>query len=163
MVNWAHRGSAYMTEQAVEDFAVGFIGDLAGGGLGELISKYGAESVAKGLSRLPGFNALQIRELTGYDIIKSYADEVAKALGGEVEKARGEGWKIIKGEYTIRIMYKSQSRSSPYIRVSYEGKGSIDARGSFNSNQSVTHIDFVGNPVNKIIDIINKNEKIRKR
>ena len=29
MVNWAHRGSAYTTEQAVEDFAVGFIGDLA--------------------------------------------------------------------------------------------------------------------------------------
>jgi len=40
---------------------------------------------------LPGFNALQIWELTGYDIIKDYAEGVAEAIGGKVEKAKGEG------------------------------------------------------------------------
>ena len=71
MVNWAHRGSAYTTEQAVEDFAVGFIGDLAGGGLGELISKYGAEAVAKGLFRM-GIDVDRIIDLTGYNIRTTY-------------------------------------------------------------------------------------------
>ena len=52
MVNWAHRGSAYTTEQAVEDFAVGFVSDLGGGELGVLINKYGGKAVAKGFQRL---------------------------------------------------------------------------------------------------------------
>ncbi len=163
MANWLDQGSDYTTVQALEDFMVGFIGDLAGGGLGELLSKYGPKPVAKGLARLPGFNALQIRKLTGYDIIKSYADEVAKKIGGKVVKADGDGWKIIKGKYNIRIMYKSKTRSSPYIRISYARQGSIDASESFNSDPAATHIDFSGDPTEKIIDIINKNEKIRKR
>lgn len=57
-------GSSYTQEQALQDFAVGFIGDLAGGGLGDLINKYGADAVAKGLKKI-GFDDARIESLTG--------------------------------------------------------------------------------------------------
>ncbi|WP_209329144.1 hypothetical protein [Lunatimonas salinarum] len=59
--NYLNDPGGYDSEQFYQDFAVGFIGDLAGGGLGELTSKYGSKAVAKGLTKLPGFNAAQIR------------------------------------------------------------------------------------------------------
>ena len=62
MVEWLNNGSNYSTEQAVQDFAVGFIGDLAGGGLGELISKYGSKAVRGGMRKL-GFDCETIRKL----------------------------------------------------------------------------------------------------
>jgi len=34
MINWTNRGGEYTTEEALEDFAVCFIGDLVGGGIG---------------------------------------------------------------------------------------------------------------------------------
>ncbi len=58
----------YTTKQALEDFTVGFIGELAGGGLSDLIAKYGAPAVAKGLCRIPGFSVNKIRGLTGYTL-----------------------------------------------------------------------------------------------
>ena len=61
-VNYLSDVSGYTLNQAVEDFAVGFIGDLAGGGLGELVSKYGSKAVARGLSKL-GFDDKKIEEL----------------------------------------------------------------------------------------------------
>ena len=39
LVNAIHRGSDYSMEEALMDFAIGFIGDLAGGGLGEILPK----------------------------------------------------------------------------------------------------------------------------
>ena len=54
--------NGYSMNQAIKDFAVGFIGDLSGGGLGEIVSKYGSRAVARGLSRL-GFDDKQIEEL----------------------------------------------------------------------------------------------------
>src|SRR5690606_26526294 len=62
LVNAICEGSNYSTEQALQDFAVGFIGDLAGGGFGELLSKYGSDAVAKGLSKM-GFDNKKIEEL----------------------------------------------------------------------------------------------------
>ncbi|HTO38303.1 MAG TPA: hypothetical protein VL021_07755, partial [Brumimicrobium sp.] len=62
LVNAISEGSNYSTEQALQDFAVGFIGDLAGGGFGELLSKYGSNAVAKGLSKM-GFDNKKIEEL----------------------------------------------------------------------------------------------------
>jgi len=70
----------YTTKQALEDFTVGFIGELAGGGLSDLIAKYGAPAVAKGLCRIPGFSVNKIRGLTGYNLVSDYAQNLTKRL-----------------------------------------------------------------------------------
>jgi RHS repeat-associated protein len=57
-------GKEYSGEQAIKDFALGFFGDLAGGGIGDIVAKYGAKSVAKGLKKI-GFDAEKIHSLTG--------------------------------------------------------------------------------------------------
>jgi RHS repeat-associated protein len=62
VVNAASSGGDYSAEQAMQDFAVGFIGDLAGGGVGELLSKYGSKAVAQGLKRM-GFDDKQIESI----------------------------------------------------------------------------------------------------
>ncbi len=64
MVNALDAGTDYTQERALQDFAVGFIGDLAGGGMGELMNKYGGKAVAQGLSRM-GIDIREIRKLTG--------------------------------------------------------------------------------------------------
>jgi len=135
MINWKNRGGEYTTEEALEDFAVGFIGDLAGGGLGELIAKYGSEAVAKGLMKIPGFNARKIKELTNFDIIKYYSSNTAEALGTTFKKADGEGYVIKYGKYTIRIMSHSRRRPNQYLRISYGDKGSIDHNGMLSDSK----------------------------
>ena len=70
----------YTTKQALEDFTVGFIGELAGGGLSDLIAKYGAPAVAKGLCRIPGFSVNKISGLTGYNLVSDYAQNLTKRL-----------------------------------------------------------------------------------
>ncbi len=64
MVNAINEGTGYTGEKALQDFAVGFFGDLAGGGLGELIDKYGAKKVVKALEDL-GIDTKSVRELSG--------------------------------------------------------------------------------------------------
>jgi hypothetical protein len=62
-VNWLDayaRGEDYNMEQAMFDFATGFVSSLAGDALGELISKYGDDVVQKGLQR--------IEEMTGINV-----------------------------------------------------------------------------------------------
>jgi hypothetical protein len=158
IANYLNDPSGYSEDQFYQDFAVGFIGDLAGGGLGELTSKYGSKAVAKGLTKLPGFNAGQIRELTGYDIIGDYANNLAKSLGGVADKATGDGSVVKYGKYTVRIMYKGGERTSPYFRISKGNQGTIDASGSFNSDRGATHIEFSGDPTEQIQQIIQANE-----
>jgi RHS repeat-associated protein len=63
--NAVSEGSNYTTEQALKDFASGFISDLGGAEIGDFVSKYGAEGVAKGLSKI-GFDDEMIETiLTG--------------------------------------------------------------------------------------------------
>ncbi|MDF2804183.1 MAG: hypothetical protein K0S61_4088, partial [Anaerocolumna sp.] len=52
LINALHNGKKYTAEQALEDFMVGFIGDLAGSGIDDLINKYGKSSVTAGLKKL---------------------------------------------------------------------------------------------------------------
>ena len=159
-VNYLNDMSGYSTEQAVQDFAVGFVGDLAGGGLGDLTSKYGSKAVARGLTKLPGFDAGQIRKLTGYDIIGDYADNLANSLGGSVKKASGDGSTVTYGKYTVRMMYKGGERTNPYFRISKGNKGTIDASGNFNSDRGATHFEFTGDPTEQIQQIIKANENL---
>jgi len=69
-VNAANNPSGYTQEQAGLDFATGFIGDLAGGGIGELVTKYGTKSVATGLVKL-GFDGETINDLAGTTLSNS--------------------------------------------------------------------------------------------
>ena len=50
LVNAFNAGSDYT--QALQDFAVEFIGNLAGGGLADLTAKCGSKTVAKELSKM---------------------------------------------------------------------------------------------------------------
>ena len=69
-VNFASQGGDYSTEQAVQDFAVGFVGDLAGGGAGALISRYGTKAVATGLVKM-GLGADAINSFAGTALSKT--------------------------------------------------------------------------------------------
>jgi RHS repeat-associated protein len=62
MINALSKGGAYTTNEALQDFAAGFVGALTGEGLGELVSKYGSKAVARGLSKL-GFDDEKIEKL----------------------------------------------------------------------------------------------------
>ena len=70
VVNAANDPSGYTKEQAGLDFATGFIGDLSGGGLGELVTKYGTKSVATGLVKL-GFDGDAINDMVGTSLSNS--------------------------------------------------------------------------------------------
>lgn len=75
LVNAISQGSNYSKEQALKDFALGFIGDLAGGGIGELVTKYGVKGVANGLRKM-GFDYSDIKKLTG--ISGRYSGKLSK-------------------------------------------------------------------------------------
>ncbi len=64
LTNALNQGSNYTAQRALQDFGIGFIGDLAGGGLGELVTKYGIKSVSSGLKKM-GFDSLAVYNLTG--------------------------------------------------------------------------------------------------
>jgi RHS repeat-associated protein len=65
VANAMNNPSGYSLNQAGVDFATGFISDLAGGGFGELLSKYGAKNVAAGLVSKLGWGAKKVHSLTG--------------------------------------------------------------------------------------------------
>ncbi len=67
IANALHSGKSYTEQQAVMDFGLGFISDLAGGELGDLLSKYGAKSVAKGMEMMKLPNSY-IKKVTGIDL-----------------------------------------------------------------------------------------------
>ncbi|GAB4160281.1 MAG: hypothetical protein Tsb0033_15980 [Winogradskyella sp.] len=98
-VNYFNDMDGYTTEQAMQDFAIGFIGDLAGGGLGELISKYGTKHVANGLKRL-NFNTKDIKKLTGFDISKKWIEGITPSFGGKI-KARSGKTTTLLGSFAL--------------------------------------------------------------
>ncbi|MBK9327711.1 MAG: RHS repeat-associated core domain-containing protein [Sphingobacteriales bacterium] len=80
VVNAMNNPNGYTAEQAGMDFTTGFIGDLAGGGFGQILNKYGSKSVINGLMDKMGYGAEQIRKMTGgFDgesVRKWYSDKV---------------------------------------------------------------------------------------
>lgn len=56
LVNAMNNPTGYSAEMAGRDFATGFIGDIAGGGLGELLNRYGAKNIANGLMNRLGMD-----------------------------------------------------------------------------------------------------------
>ena len=72
LVNALYYGEDYTAEQALLDFGIGFIGDLAGGGIGDLIERYGISNVANGLRKM-GLDVDSITDLTGFNLRGTYS------------------------------------------------------------------------------------------
>ena len=76
----------YTEDQAWKDFMLGMLSDLAGGGLGELVSRYGAPAVAKGIKNL-GIDYSTVRKWMGGGI-----KQVTTQSGGIVSTRMAQGW-----------------------------------------------------------------------
>ncbi|MCA9730929.1 MAG: hypothetical protein H6696_14285 [Deferribacteres bacterium] len=129
LVNALNAGSDYSQEQALQDFATGFLGDLAGGGVGELINKYGGMAVANGFlkagleipqsvlnsaSSLSGLSVGDLRRvnLGGVSKLGGGINSSSVALGGSGfggSKSMANGKKIVvsrlsNGKYEVRVV-----------------------------------------------------------
>ena len=73
------------------------------------------------------------------------AKTLNKIVGGKLTSARGNGWIIKFGKYTLRVMSSGGGRKN-YLRLSLEGKGALTLAGKFSSDRGLTHIQItVGN------------------
>jgi hypothetical protein len=93
MMNALNAGTDYSQEQALQDFATGFIGDLAGGGLGELTSKYGAPAIAKGIAKM-GFDYKTLCSMMGGGL-----KNISKSVDGITSTRMVQGW--AKGKVAV--------------------------------------------------------------
>jgi len=94
LVNAANNPNGYTGEQAGIDFATGFIGDLAGGGIGELISKYGAKNIANGLMNKLGIDYGTVMKMLGGGI-----KSINKTINGVKSTRMLQGW--AKGKVAV--------------------------------------------------------------
>jgi RHS repeat-associated protein len=137
MVNALSSGGEYSGEQALQDFAVGFIGDLAGGGMGELVSKYGADAVAKGLSKM-GFDDKKIEAmLTGAGTTWKGPVDYSPLDASDAKAAtRGSGKEFTAGQKK-KIREYNELQNNGYLRSDQDG-AFLDnpSRGSGNMNQA---------------------------
>lgn len=86
VVNAFNAGSDYTQGQALQDFATGFIGDLIGGGLGDLTAKYGSKAIAKGLSKM-GFEYGDVNRMLGGGI-----KNINETVNGVTANRKMVGW-----------------------------------------------------------------------
>jgi hypothetical protein len=104
MINALSSNGDYSQQQALQDFAVGFIGDLAGGGIGELLSKYGAKAVAKGLMGM-GFDAKFIRQATGglsNKEVRSWYSDQAKKIDINLSPTEANARSVVNQRNTLK-------------------------------------------------------------
>jgi len=94
VVNAMNNPSGYTSEQAGMDFATGFIGDLAGGGFADLISKYGSKSVANGLMNKLGMSYGNVMGMMGGGI-----KSINKTVNGVTSTRMMQGW--AKGKIAV--------------------------------------------------------------
>ncbi|MHB1685218.1 MAG: RHS repeat-associated core domain-containing protein [Bacilli bacterium] len=92
---------------------------------------------------------------------QSVANEVATRLGGQVEKLKGNSWRVTVDNgnkpIVIRVMQEgSGGRPNPYFRVSIDGRGSYMLEGQVSSNRGITHIDLTPQSADQIINIVNR-------
>jgi len=109
LVNAADNPSGYTAEQAGMDFATGFFGDLAGGGFGQIINKYGSKAVIDGLMDKMGYSASQIRKMTGGfdgDAVRKWYKSNVDAIDVNVSPTEANARRIV-GE---RNSLKQQAR-----------------------------------------------------
>ncbi|NME68496.1 RHS repeat-associated core domain-containing protein [Flammeovirga aprica] len=116
LVNALSAGSNYSKEQALQDFATGFVSNLAGDALGELISKYGSGIVAKGLSKM-GFDDKAIEKyITGAGTTwKGRADYSDLDLNDKKAHIRGIGKKFTEDQKN-KVKAVNKKHNNGYLR-----------------------------------------------
>ena len=169
LVNALHEGSNYTQAQALQDFAVGFIGDLAGGGIGELISKYGVQGVASGLRKM-NIDASIIRRLTGISgnftggLVKNNkadeaADILAKKLGGESRVSFAND--PLKREFdAISDAFIAQTKSIGKLGKAFRKQAKATFEAAQESGRAV-YYEFTGGAPSQ--DILNKLTEYARR
>ena len=84
--------------------------------------------------------------------------QLAKEFGASSTLAKngaGNVFKLADGKVTVRVMESGGGRTN-YLRVSVEGKGSVDAAGRLSSDPAKTHIPIGKDSLNMIKDVVNK-------
>ncbi|MBN8786801.1 MAG: hypothetical protein J0I84_06915 [Terrimonas sp.] len=109
LVNAMNNLSGYTAEQAGMDFATGFIGDLAGGGMGQIINKYGSKAVINGLMDKMGYTATQIRKMTGGfdgDAVRKWYKDNVDAINVNIDPTEANARSVVNQ----RNNFKQQAR-----------------------------------------------------
>ena len=105
LVNAMNDPSGYTAEQAGLDFTTGFIGDLAGGGFGQVLNKYGSKAVINGLMDKMGYSATQIRKMTGGfdgDAVRKWYKSNVDAIDINVSPTEANARSIVGQRNTLK-------------------------------------------------------------
>ncbi|MEI7038256.1 RHS repeat-associated core domain-containing protein [Fulvimonas yonginensis] len=109
-----------------------------------------AEDALVGLTRFAGF----LRFAPAIRLQRQVAE--AFTIAGKIAKnGAGRIFKLAEGKITVRVMEKGGGRTN-YMRVSIEGKGSVDAAGNLASDPKVTHIAIDKNSLQTLARIVEK-------
>lgn len=76
-------------------------------------------------------------------------------VGGAAKNGSGTVFKLADGKVTVRIMDSGGGRSN-YLRLSVEGKGSVDATGVLSSDKAATHIPINKDSLKLIKDVVKR-------
>lgn len=82
--------------------------------------------------------------------------QVAKEFGvagNAAKNGSGAVFKLADGKVTVRVMESGGGRTN-YLRVSVEGKGSVDATGALSSDKAATHIPIGKDSLKFIQDVV---------
>jgi hypothetical protein len=107
-VNALNNRSDYSAEEALIDFAIGFLGDLVGGEIGDVVNKYGSKAVANGLLRM-GFDTKYIRQVTGglsNKEVRMWYSEQVKSINTNIAPTEANAKMIVEK----RNQFKRQAR-----------------------------------------------------
>jgi len=105
LVNAANNPSGYTAEQAGMDFTIGFIGDLAGGGFGQVLNKYGSKAVINGLMDKLGYSATQIRKMTGGfdgDAVRKWYKDNVDAINVNIDPTEANARSVVNQRNTLK-------------------------------------------------------------
>ncbi len=128
LVNGANDPANYTAEQAGMDFVIGFIGDLAGGGFGQIIDKYGSKAVINGLMDKLNYSATQIRKVTGGfdgDAVRKWYKESVEAININIAPTEANARSVVNQRNTLkqqaRDLMSNQKAASKLPKIqSYE-------------------------------------------
>jgi hypothetical protein len=161
------QGKEYDGEQALKDFVGGFITDLAGGGIGDIVAKYGVQSVARGLKKL-NITTDIIRKLTG--ISGNYtgklqkvnkpdasADALAKKLGG-TSRVKFENDPLQREFDVVSDKFIGQTKASGTLGSKLRAQAKATFEAAQETGKSV-YYEFEKNPTKEVIDKLNEYSK----
>ena len=169
LINAIDQGSSYSQEQALQDFAAGFIGDLVGGGIGELVGKYGVRGVAAGLRKI-GLDGNYVKKLTGISgnftggLVKNNkadaaADALAEKLGGQSRVSFAND--PLSREFdAVSDAFIGQTKSISQLGTAFRKQ----AKGTFEAAKETgkgVYYEFTGGAPSK--NVIDKLEEYAKR